>query len=54
LIVSTWKEGMGFLLISGKPLKEPLAWYGSVVMNTREKLKQARDEYRNITFIKAS
>ena len=38
--------------ISGKPINEPVAWYGPIVMNTEEELKQAFQEYRNGTFIK--
>lgn len=41
-----------FLLISGRPIGEPVAWYGPIVMNTQEELKIAFDEYRNGTFIK--
>ncbi len=41
-----------FLLISGKPLREPVAWYGPIVMNTREELRIAFEEYQNGTFIK--
>ncbi|MCG2735450.1 MAG: hypothetical protein L6282_03565 [Candidatus Methanoperedenaceae archaeon] len=41
-----------FLLISGKPLGEPVAWRGPIVMNTQEELQVAFDEYRNGTFIK--
>ncbi|VVB87950.1 Pirin [uncultured archaeon] len=41
-----------FLLISGKPIGEPVAWYGPIVMNTDEELQIAFDEYRNGTFIK--
>jgi hypothetical protein len=41
-----------FLLISGKPIGEPVAWYGPIVMNTQEELELAFDEYRNGTFIK--
>jgi redox-sensitive bicupin YhaK (pirin superfamily) len=41
-----------FLLISGKPLGEPVAWYGPIVMNTQEELEIAFEEYRNGTFIK--
>ncbi len=41
-----------FLLISGKPMGEPVAWGGPIVMNTQEELQIAFDEYRNGTFIK--
>ncbi len=41
-----------FLLVSGKPIGEPVAWYGPIVMNTREELKVAFEEYSNGTFIK--
>lgn len=41
-----------FLLISGKPLKEPVAWYGPIVMNTQEELEAAFEEYNNGTFVK--
>jgi redox-sensitive bicupin YhaK (pirin superfamily) len=41
-----------FLLISGQPIREPVAWYGPIVMNTQEELRTAFDEYRNGTFIK--
>lgn len=40
------------LLVSGKPINEPVAWYGPIVMNTRKELDIAFDEYRNGTFIK--
>jgi redox-sensitive bicupin YhaK (pirin superfamily) len=50
--VNTAEEPVRFLLISGKPLNEPVAWYGPIVMNTQEELKQAFDEYNNGTFIK--
>ena len=41
-----------FILVSGKPLKEPVAWYGPIVMNTREELKIAFEEYEKGSFIK--
>ena len=43
---------MRFLLISGEPLKEPVAWYGPIVMNTQQELAQAVAELRSGTFIK--
>lgn len=45
-------EGCRFLLISGKPLKEPVAWRGPIVMNTEEELRQAFTDYHDGTFIK--
>ncbi len=50
--VSTENDPVRFLLISGKPLREPVAWYGPIVMNTQEELRVAFDEYQNGTFIK--
>jgi redox-sensitive bicupin YhaK (pirin superfamily) len=54
LVVSTQEQAARFLLISGKPLREPVAWYGPIVMNTREELRLAFEEYQNGTFIKKS
>ena len=45
-------DGVRFLLISGRPLGEPVAWYGPIVMNTQEELRIAFQEYRDGTFIK--
>jgi len=45
-------EGIRFLLVSGKPLQEPVAWYGPIVMNTQEQLRQAFDELEKGTFLK--
>jgi redox-sensitive bicupin YhaK (pirin superfamily) len=50
--VSTEHEPVRFLLISGKPIGEPVAWYGPIVMNTQEELRVAFEEFRNGTFIK--
>ena len=52
IVVETSDEGIRFLLVSGKPLLEPVAWAGPIVMNTREELKTAFDEYQNGTFLK--
>jgi hypothetical protein len=42
-----------FVLITGKPLGEPIAWYGPVVMNTQAELREAFEEYAQGTFLKA-
>jgi hypothetical protein len=52
VMVWTEDEPARFLLISGKPIGEPVAWYGPIVMNTRAELRIAFDEYSNGTFIK--
>jgi quercetin 2,3-dioxygenase len=44
--------GIRFLLVSGKPIEEPVAWYGPIVMNTEQELRQAVAEIRQGTFIK--
>ncbi|MFW9910803.1 MAG: pirin family protein, partial [Candidatus Thorarchaeota archaeon] len=50
--ITSGKEGARFLLISGKPLREPIAWRGPIVMNTDEELRNAFDEYQRGTFLK--
>ena len=45
-------EGIRFLLVSGKPIEEPVAWYGPIVMNTQEQLRQAMAELHTGAFIK--
>jgi redox-sensitive bicupin YhaK (pirin superfamily) len=50
--VQAGDEGIRFLLVSGKPLKEPVAWYGPIVMNTQAELQQAVSELRRGTFIR--
>ncbi|WP_460272461.1 pirin family protein [Celeribacter sp. ULVN23_4] len=52
IVVNSGPEGVRFLLISGQPLKEPVAWHGPIVMNTREELMQAFNELNNGTFIR--
>jgi len=47
-------QGIRFLLVSGKPLKEPVAWHGPIVMNTDEEIRQAMSDLRDGTFIKES
>jgi len=50
--VQAGDQGIRFLLVSGKPIEEPVAWYGPIVMNTEEELRQAVAEMRAGTFIK--
>jgi redox-sensitive bicupin YhaK (pirin superfamily) len=52
ITVQAGDEGIRFLLVSGRPLKEPVAWYGPIVMNTAQELRQAQAELRDGTFIK--
>src|SRR6516165_5387074 len=54
ITVEAGEEGIRFLLVSGKPLNEPVAWYGPIVMNTQEQLQQAFTELREGTFLKAT
>jgi redox-sensitive bicupin YhaK (pirin superfamily) len=51
-MVQAGDEGIRFLLVSGKPLEEPVAWYGPIVMNTQEQLRQAFNELEKGTFLK--
>ena len=53
ITVHAGPEGIRFLLVSGKPLEEPVAWRGPIVMNTQEELRQAYSELQKGTFIKA-
>lgn len=50
--VQAGEKGVRFLLISGAPLQEPVAWHGPIVMNTREEIQQAMRDLRNGTFIR--
>jgi redox-sensitive bicupin YhaK (pirin superfamily) len=52
ITVQAGDEGIRFLLVSGEPIQEPVAWRGPIVMNTNEELRQAFEEYRNGTFLK--
>jgi redox-sensitive bicupin YhaK (pirin superfamily) len=52
LMVQAGDDGIRFLLVSGKPLEEPVAWYGPIVMNTQEQLRQAFNELEKGTFLK--
>jgi quercetin 2,3-dioxygenase len=50
--VQAGEDGIRFLLISGAPLQEPVAWHGPIVMNTPEEIRQAMRDLRNGTFIR--
>ncbi|MDH3522910.1 MAG: pirin family protein [Acidobacteriota bacterium] len=50
--VEAGEDGIRFLLVSGKPIEEPVAWYGPIVMNTQDELRQAFAEFRDGTFLK--
>ena len=52
MAVTSGEQGVRFLLISGTPLKEPVAWHGPIVMNTQAELQQAMRELNNGTVIK--
>ena len=52
VVVQAGDEGIRFLLVSGRPIEEPVAWYGPIVMNTQHELRVALDELNRGTFIK--
>src|SRR2546423_4568265 len=52
ITVQAGDEGIRFLLVSGKPIEEPVAWYGPIVMNTQEQIRQAIGELHTGGFIK--
>lgn len=52
VVVQAGGEGIRFLLVSGKPLEEPVAWRGPIVMNTQQELQKAFSELRDGTFLK--
>ena len=52
IAVQAGPDGMRFLLVAGTPIKEPVAWHGPIVMNTREELQTAFNDLRNDRFIK--
>ena len=52
VVVHAGDEGIRFLLVSGRPIEEPVAWYGPIVMNTEQELQQAFAELRDGTFIR--
>ena len=52
IVVQAGEHGIRFLLVSGKPIQEPVAWYGPIVMNTRDELRQAVEDLERGTFIR--
>jgi redox-sensitive bicupin YhaK (pirin superfamily) len=52
VVVQPGPSGVRFLLVSGTPIEQPVAWYGPIVMNTRDELRVAYDELQRGTFIK--
>jgi len=52
ITVQAGDEGIRFILVSGQPLREPVAWYGPIVMNTQAQLREAFDELERGTFLK--
>ena len=50
--VEAGEEGLRFLLVSGQPLEEPVAWYGPIVMNTQEELRHAFEQLEAGTFLR--
>ena len=52
ITVQAGEEGIRFLLVSGRPIEEPVAWYGPIVMNTQAELRQAFAELREGTFLR--
>jgi redox-sensitive bicupin YhaK (pirin superfamily) len=52
VVVQAGDDGIRFLLVSGQPLAEPVAWYGPIVMNTQEELRQAFEELREGAFLR--
>jgi redox-sensitive bicupin YhaK (pirin superfamily) len=51
VVVQAGEKGVRFLLVSGRPIEEPVAWYGPIVMNTQQELQQAVSQLRDGTFI---
>ncbi|MEO8679326.1 MAG: pirin family protein [Vicinamibacterales bacterium] len=52
ITVTAGEHGIRFLLVSGRPLEEPVAWYGPIVMNTKEEIRRAYQELQDGSFIK--
>ena len=54
ITIEAGEDGIRVLLVSGKPLREPVAWYGPIVMNTQEELRKAFEELEKGTFLKSN
>ncbi|MBV9744541.1 MAG: pirin family protein, partial [Acidobacteriia bacterium] len=52
VVVQAGEDGIRFLLVSGQPIQEPVAWYGPIVMNTQNELREAFQELERGTFLK--
>ena len=52
IVVQAGPRGVRFLLISGRPIEEPISWYGPIVMNTDQEIEQALSELRDGSFIR--
>ena len=52
--VDAGERGVRFLLVSGKPLEEPVAWRGPIVMNTQEELRRAFAELQDGSFLRSA
>jgi len=52
IVVQAGEEGVRFLLVSGRPLREPIAWHGPIVMNTQAEIRQALSDLRDGSFIR--
>lgn len=52
IVVTAGEQGVRFLLVSGAPIQEPIAWHGPIVMNTADEIRQAMQDLANDTFIK--
>jgi len=52
VVVNSGEHGVRFLLVSGKPIKEPVAWHGPIVMNTKDEIKQALQDLQTGNFIR--
>ena len=51
ICLQTGESGVRFLLVSGRPIQEPVAWHGPIVMNTKEEILKAVDDYHSGNFV---